>query len=438
MAMREAFASKVRSMGILRSTALLLVAYLLFSQTGLHPFAATGVFLVTGEGDFSKQAIVLGIAVLMLVVTWDRARVWNNVGFPLPVFILFGYCLLTVSWALAPDIALRRLALTGISVWLCFRSVSVLGYARSLHVVRWALILLLLLNYAARIFTPYGVHDVSAGDDGDIIGNWKGIMAHKNIAGSLCALTVIAFSFDRRTFSSLANAVVLGLACVFLYFTHAKTAMAGLAVALPAGWAGAWLSQRSASLRVMAMVIGGLVSVQLLSIYQGDLITALDDPHGFTGRSLIWQLLLDYARTHLWKGAGFGSFWLIGNASPIWDYDNGWVAQLVSSGHNGYLDLLVTIGLPGLLLALIMLFVLPIGRLWISPPASVGRRKLLLAIFAFVIVHNLGESELLDRMSMVNMFLMLAIAWINVDGQPIEGPRELVRQLGARMRSLAS
>lgn len=432
-------ASPVRqSIKVLRGVAFLLVAFLLFSQTGLHPFAETGVFLTNSEGDFSKQGIVIGIAVLMLVLTWDKRLLRRNIAIPWPVLLLLAYCLVSVSWALAPDISLRRLALTAISVWLCFRSVAMLGYARSLHVLRWVLILFLLLNYLTLIFTPYGVHEFVLGDDTSIVGDWKGIMVHKNIAGGLCALTIILFLYDRRSFSSSTALVVIGFAAFFLYFTHSKTSMASLVIALPAGWAGAWLSERGASAKLLVGVILVLMGLQILSIYQGELIASFNDPHGFTGRSLIWRLLIDYANTHLWRGAGYGSFWQVGKLSPIWDYDDDWVAQLAATGHNGYLDLLVTIGLPGLLLALLVLFALPAWRLWNNPHMTLPRRRLLVAMMTFVAIHNLAESEIFDRMNLVHLFLILAIAWIEVDAAAMRHPRALLRQLGGRMRSLAS
>lgn len=427
-----------RSIKVMRSVALLLIAFLLFSQTGLHPFAATGVFLTNSDGDYSKQAIVIGITVFMLIVTWDKERAWRNVALPVPVLVLLAYCLLSVSWALAPDIAIRRLALTAISVWLCFRGVAVLGYARSLYVVRWVLILFLLLNYLTLIFTPYGVHEFVLGDDTSIVGDWKGIMVHKNIAGGLCALTIILFAFDRRAFPPAACLVVLAFAGLFLFFTHSKTSMASLAIALPAGWAGAWLSGRSASARLLTSVVLGLLCLQIASIYQGELIASLNDPHGFTGRSLIWRLLTDYASKHLWTGAGFGSFWQVGRVSPIWDYDDDWVAQLAATGHNGYLDLLVTVGLPGLLLALVVLFATPVYRLWNNPRLSLPRRRMLLATITFVAVHNLAESEIFDRMNLVHLFLTFAIAWVDVDALPSKSPRDLMRGWGGRFRPQGS
>ncbi|PZP13418.1 MAG: hypothetical protein DI607_08590, partial [Sphingomonas hengshuiensis] len=100
-----------------------------------------------------------------------------------------------------------------------------------------------------------------------------------------------------------------------------------------------------------------------------------------------------------------------GNASPIWSITRSWVAQS-SHGHNGYLDLLVTIGLPGTVLAVAMLVVWPLMRLFLSLSISKQQRALLFAMLAFGIGHNLTESSILNGPSVVEVFLILAIALI--------------------------
>ena len=86
-------------------------------------------------------------------------------------------------------------------------------------------------------------------------------------------------------------------------------------------------------------------------VYSDALAVLLSDPGALSGRAQIWPLLISYSQQHPWTGAGFGSFWQIGDNSPIWELTDGWVAEIASHGHNGYLDLIVTIGYPGMLLA---------------------------------------------------------------------------------------
>ena len=79
------------------------------------------------------------------------------------------------------------------------------------------------------------------------------------------------------------------------------------------------------------------------------LAEVFDDPASLTGRVQIWPVLLDYVSNHLWLGSGYGSFWAIGDASPIFEFDNSWL-MTIDHSHNGYLETLVHTGVIGLAL----------------------------------------------------------------------------------------
>jgi O-antigen ligase len=112
-----------------------------------------------------------------------------------------------------------------------------------------------------------------------------------------------------------------------------------------------------------------------------------------------------------WLGSGYGSFWNIGPLSPIFTYagNNGWITR-IASGHNGYLDVAAQIGIPGLLLAVIVLILLPIYTLLTNDQIDRSRGALLIASLIFCAGHNVTESTLLDRDMFVQVYLMLTLA----------------------------
>lgn len=403
------------SLGRLRVLALALIAFLILSQTGLHPFREVRVSLQRSEGELDKQIVLLGLGLTVLLVAWDRRRLLNNISLPWPLLILLAYCALSITWAIDPEIALRRFALTGFATWFIAREFQALGYARSLYVMRLGFCLLLAINFLAVIFLPEAVHTFELGDDPGIEGNWKGALVHKNSAGAVCALTIILCLYGWQSMGRAFSLIALGGAALFLYFTHSKTSEAALVMALLVGWATSHFGGRPVTTRLFLLVMLVIFGFQGLLFYQHSIIEVFTDPYGFTGRAAIWSLLLEYARRHLWYGSGFGSFWQIGNRSPIWDLTNGWVAQLASSGHNGYLDLLVSIGLPGLLLAVSVLLILPIYRLWTSPRMPAAKRGLLASLVTFAMLHNFGESTLLERTSPIYLLLIFSLMAIEED-----------------------
>jgi O-antigen ligase len=157
---------------------------------------------------------------------------------------------------------------------------------------------------------------------------------------------------------------------------------------------------------VVATLLFGLQNFYLPAI--GHLINT---PMTFTGRTEIWNAVWRYIAAHPVLGAGYGSFWNIGPASPIFTYGFGWV-QEVSEGHNGYLDLLAAIGPFGFLLVIAGAYVVPIVRLigWRQSQRDTG--ALLMAMMIFIIGHNFTESSLFDRDTIGQVFLMLTIAGI--------------------------
>jgi O-antigen ligase len=83
----------------------------------------------------------------------------------------------------------------------------------------------------------------------------------------------------------------------------------------------------------------------------------------------------------------------------------------VSHGHNGYLQLMVTTGSVGLLLAFAGLIVAPLVSFWKIDPSRLPLKSLLFALYTFLVLHNVMESDFLegDGTTWVAFLLMLAM-----------------------------
>lgn len=384
----------------------LFLGLVLIGTAPLQEWAFRGAI---GEGDALNQVLHLCVFLLVLLGNGMPTR-RELLCVPVGLLLLAGYCLLSVLWSAVPFISLRRAALTSIAIWMVFRLVAGLGPDHALKRVRQALALLLLINFLVVFLTPFGIHGEVFGEESSVVGNWRGIIPHKNIAGAVCAFTILLFVFDNQQFSRRLSLLVVAGAAVFLFETQSRTSEAILVLATVAGAAiRPYDANRRVAVGVAALILAAF-ALQLLSANIGLLSDILNDPGALTGRGAIWPLLLEYAAERPWTGTGFGAFWQIGDASPIWTLTSGWVAQYAAHGHNGYLDLLVTIGVPGLLLAVAVLVVAPLATLLLSTSIPKPRRSLLLAIIIFCAGHNLTESSLLNAASVVQVFLLLAIA----------------------------
>lgn len=408
-----------------------LVLLLEQSLIGISPFANWTISYENAGGDALRQVLIVGILGFQLLAP---ANARPPMPIPVSLVVLLGYCLLSCTWAIDPGVSLRRLGFTTVVIVILVRAIGDLGAVRTLGTVRIAMAVLLAINFLTVMFSPYGVHMATVTEDQSVIGDWRGIVSHKNVAGACCAITILLFAFDRDRLPRWVTVSVIAGSFVFLLMSEAKTSIGILFVAVIAGGVLHLYNARHRSLVVPIFLIAGFAFFCVVMMYSGLIQDLLDDPTAFTGRTAIWPLLLEYSGEHLWTGAGYMSFWQIGPESPIWTLTNSWVAAAAGHGHNGYLDILVTIGLPGLILTVAVLFVWPAVRLLYSTGISRPRRALLGSLMVFSAGHNMMESTLLDRASIVHVFLMVSVILIHRLSNQSAGAHQALR---ARMTRLA-
>ncbi len=364
----------------------------------------------TGQGSALRQGLYLVLAGVMLFAMKPLENYKRLLA--IPGFLLLGlaWCWLSLTWAIEPAIAVRRLFLTTLIMWMLFASMRQLKFEEVVLMLRIVLVIILLCNYAAVFLLPeYGVHTGNEFDEFSLIGDWRGILQHKNLAGAACAITMIFFTFDRGKMPRWVQIGVLLAAAIFLYMSNSKTSFGLGVAALSLGALFLRYDRKYRNVLMILVCLGAVAAILLEAIYQNPLAGQFSDPKAFTGRVEIWNALMRFALDHPLLGAGYGSFWNIGPESPIYAYASGEITE-VPNGHNGYLDILVQLGFPGLLLIVAVAVVVPVRRLLSSPITSGQKGALLMALFLFCIGHNATESSLFDRDMLVWVMLMIAMA----------------------------
>ncbi|GGE83940.1 O-antigen ligase family protein [Sphingomonas prati] len=394
---------------------LALLALLLLTLAG--PIMTMNGGDVEGQGRVYRQLGYFLIAGLAFISVNPLRHPERVLAVAIPLVVALAWCWISLTWALYPEIAVRRLVLTTIVLWSVFVLVRQLGYDRTLAIVRIALLAALIANFTAVLIDPlFAIH----GSEEGLAGDWRGVMMHKNIAGQACALTAIFFAFDRQKLPLAAQLGVIGAAVMFLVLSNSKTAMAACAIAIPAGFLFLRffpVLQRAADrigrrrhARWIAILVPVAILTAALFLYRDSALSVLNDPAAFTGRTLIWRALFLSFLENPVLGVGYGSYWNVGPAGPIYRYANfAWV-EGVSQGHNGYLDLLVQIGLPGLLLVLFAVVVWPVRRMLGTPDLPPATAGLIGAVILFCLIHNGSESTLFDRDTIGQVFLMVVLA----------------------------
>lgn len=394
------------------ATAGALIALFYMVMVGLHPFTdpkTTGAIPGQGSGDVVQQLWYTAALVVVVAASQPFAYPRRLLVLPMPLVLALGWCALSLTWALAPEIGLRRLILTVMIIFILFRGVDQLGGARAAMAVRVALAGVLAFNYFAMVVSPVAVHQNTELLTTDLAGAWRGAFHHKNFAGPAAAGIVILFVFDARRVPSWAQVGVIAAAAYFLYRTESKTSMALLALSLAAGAAYLRYSPRFRAFLLPAVLVAGAVIAYVAIARWDEMNAVLYDQAAFTGRTQIWRRMLLFLADRPMTGAGFGSFWNIGVDNPIAHYGKGWVTE-VGNAHQGYIDLASQIGVPGLVLAVLALVIAPIARLLTAAQVDRPRGALAMALLVFCAGHNFTETSMLDRDAIVETLLMLGVA----------------------------
>ncbi len=395
----------------------LFVGFLLLAFIGITPFksapleAEVGTVVQTGAGDSLRQICYLAVFALLVFAAMRQRGSKIFSALPLVLLGLLAWCVASALWSPEPVVTIRRAGLATVLVVSAFLSVETVGTERSLVLWRWVLLAVLVINLVSVKFVPAAVHPFGELDP-QLVGNWRGIYGHKNIAGSVAAITALVFLFmpARRFWAKLFDFAVVGLSMVFLIGTHSKSSLGLLAVAIVAGaiYRIAWRQEIDRTIALVAVGLLVVAGAVFVLADQAAIARLLEDPTQFTGRTEIWNAEIAHIRDHPILGSGFGTFAGTGKDSPLAPYIGGWVIG-ASNGHNGYLQLLVTVGGVGFVLAFVALLVVPAASYWRR--GDIGLKALLFSLFVFFVLHNLMETDFLegDGVTWVGFLLMLAM-----------------------------
>ena len=359
--------------------------------------------------------------VLLLQLALVAARGWQQslriVATPAAA-VLVWFCL-SLIWAQHFELAGKRLFLVSLIYLTSLGAVCDLGYQRSLAIVRPLLALALVVNIVVVFaFPSVGTQTWNQYD------LWRGIMAHKNFAGLLAAITFLVFAFDGKKVPPPLRLVVQLASLALLYQSWSRTALisALIAGAIGLGIGLAKPSERSSLLsRQSALTKGAwaclavvLVAISVLTIERDFILSFTEDASALSLRTSIWRPLIQFYLDHPVLGSGYGAYWdATVNAESTSAYSTQKWLQEVDQGHNGYLDLLVQTGLPGLALALGAAFVWPMSRFSTITERLPQRAALIFALVSFVLIENFAESSLFADDAIANFFLFFALAQIH-------------------------
>lgn len=373
----------------------------------------------TAAGDKTKQA-AYAFAFILFVATWIKFK-----GLTLPrclsvvQYCLVSWILLSTTWAVDQSISIRRSVLLLLVFSTIATAVDLLGPKASLRALYWVLALCMTISLISVPLFSFAVHPPTEIDQ-SIVGGWRGVFVHKNTAGAIAAVSLLVFLHSwigrRKWYDALFFAVCL----VFLIGSKSKTPALILPFAIFVSLSYRALYRRVtgrlAFLVIMAVIVTSVLIAYLS--YQAVITQTLDNPDSFTGRAGLWRVVLDYSADHRWLGAGYSSLWGTSVPPPVIPYTTAPFQQFMLHSHSGYLELLGTIGVPGLCMAVVAAIILPVFEiLRDARPESNELNAVVLAIVAFCSFENFFETQLYTRDREVWVCFFIAILSLHLNSR---------------------
>lgn len=331
--------------------------------------------------------------------------------------LLLGWMLLGVLQSNMPDISMRAFRFTVVVLTIA-GTVLLLprGQRQFAALLGTAAIVVLAVCYAGLVLLP-GIAIHSGGDvlEPEHAGAWRGLFDHKNIAGAMMVILMLIGIFVTTSYSRRFGLLVTGLAALFLFMTGSKTSMGLGPFVVLVGFACARL--RSLLLKgllalgplciLLAATVGSVLDRRIDAIVQ-----SVSPGQTFTGRTEIWSFALDRLWARPIIGYGFEGFWGSDfvRYAEIGERETG-IAQGMVHGHNGYVDLVVGLGIPGLILGMIVLVLAPLRdhHRTLPVPENKALAELFFRIWLFSIYSACLESFFFRRADPVWFALLVSV-----------------------------
>lgn len=349
----------------------------------------------TLDGDPRTQVFLAMCYLVVMVIAIVHFRWIVAVGRRNPaVFALLALACASALWAQMPDLVVRRaIAVAGATLFGIVVAIR-LPFGEQLKIFRWAIRIAGGLSLAVLVLAPGAA--IVAGAEG---GSVRGIFNHKNHLGATMALGALVewccpeTARKAKVFRGLSIFVYLAL----LVLSNSMTSVVAFAAAVLVVYAFKLLHARCKLPLPMLFAILLVTACVAIGI-ESSATELLGRSSDLTGRTELWSFTWNMIAKSPWLGFGLSGFWMGASEESLSVQTQlGWTPVY---SHNGYLEILLSLGFVGLALFLIMMST-GIQRVLRRAHAAHSIQDFWpIAFFTFFLVHNLAECTILVQNSL--------------------------------------
>lgn len=285
------------------------------------------------------------ISFLFLILRWKRSlyvikKEWT-------IWLLIGIAIVSVVWSFIPKLTPNRsIALAG-STMFGFYIAARYSIRDQLKLLSWSFATIIVLSLLTIVIMPtygtmsYGIH----------AGSWRGIYTHKNWLGRSMTLGSVVFLILAMDGKRQRWRYWIGLGCTFCLLLLSKSSGSIVNCLTIFSVIPIYSVLRWSSLVMMPTIAGiMLISSSFLLWFNENSATLLGligKDATLTGRTDMWPHMIDMIAKQPWLGYGYNGFWNDWDSpgAIVW-YAAKWTAP---NAHNGILDLLLQVGILGLI-----------------------------------------------------------------------------------------
>jgi O-antigen ligase len=261
------------------------------------------------------------------------------------IWALIAIIVTSFFWSDFPDVSrkygFRTLYTTLLGLYLASRY----SLQEQLRIVAWALGIGVVFSLLYTLAFPG-----SGIEQGFHAGAWRGPLVHKNPFARLMvvsALSLLLAALNTRRSRYFVWAV-FSIAIALLVLSTSKTAIVifvTLVILVPLYKALSWSDSLVIPFSITVILVGGSAATWLIGNWD-PLLVQLGKDSTLSGRTDIWDGVIEKIWERPWLGYGYQAFWQEGGeADLVWRS----IRYKVFQAHNGFLDIGIQIGLLGLL-----------------------------------------------------------------------------------------
>lgn len=366
------------------------------------------------KGFFSGFFLVAIYGLFFIILRGKGKQILNNfvLLFKQPwLGIYLGILAFSVFWSTNPIVTLKAM------VGLLFFSIFAVHFARKYNwqelsrLLRWNSTYIALYSIFTALFVP---------SIGICPKGWCGGFGHPIDLGGIMALGIVLWllnAFARPKY------ILRSLACsIMCFFVMQSTNSAGATLVFISLIILLFFTTFLKKLKftqafcffILFLSLFGVVSIWLIDNFDSFLFFFNKDVT-ISGRIPLWTMLLKTSiKENLWFGYGYNAFWQrwLGNYSPASSVVNAIIGNgrdWVAHAHNGFLDIILNIGLMGFLSFIFLFLSNVVGtiRLIINNKRSDSFLPLIVVTFTFI--TNLFNSPIIIPSFVWFLFVVITI-----------------------------